>query len=102
MQVATHSGRTTQLNRRLKAALRSGALVGVEEVAAGHHRVGKRNFGVKSEQPEHLSGGLHGEVAIRAAIMPTSAVVEFNFDTKAWSDIGEIRPAKVVFDYPKK
>jgi phosphohistidine phosphatase len=34
--------------------------------------------------------------------MPTSAVVEFNFDTKAWSDIGEIRPAKVVFDYPKK
>jgi phosphohistidine phosphatase len=34
--------------------------------------------------------------------MPTSAVVEFKFDTKAWFDIGEIRPAKVVFDYPKK
>jgi phosphohistidine phosphatase len=34
--------------------------------------------------------------------MPTSAVVEFNFDTKAWSDIGKIRPAKVVLNYPKK
>ena len=34
--------------------------------------------------------------------MPTSAVVEFNFDTKAWSDVGEVQPAKVVLDYPKK
>jgi phosphohistidine phosphatase len=34
--------------------------------------------------------------------MPTSAVVEFNFDTKAWSEVGEVKPAKVVFDYPKK
>ena len=34
--------------------------------------------------------------------MPTGAVVEFNFDMKAWSDIGEVKPAKVVLDYPKK
>ena len=34
--------------------------------------------------------------------MPTSAVVEFNFDMKTWSDIGEVKPAKVVLDYPKK
>jgi phosphohistidine phosphatase len=34
--------------------------------------------------------------------MPTSAIVEFNFDTKAWSDVGEVKPAKVVLDFPKK
>ena len=34
--------------------------------------------------------------------MPTSAVVEFSFDTKAWSHVGEFKAAKVVFDYPKK
>jgi len=34
--------------------------------------------------------------------MPTCAIVEFNFDTKAWSNVGERKPAKVVFDYPKK
>jgi phosphohistidine phosphatase len=34
--------------------------------------------------------------------LPTSAVVEFSFDMKAWSDIGEVRPAKVVLDYPKQ
>ena len=34
--------------------------------------------------------------------MPTSAVVEYNFDTKAWSDVGEVKPAKVVLDFPKK
>jgi phosphohistidine phosphatase len=34
--------------------------------------------------------------------MPTSAVAEFNFDTKAWSDVGEVQPAKVLFDCPKK
>jgi len=34
--------------------------------------------------------------------MPTCAIVEFNFDTKAWSDVGERKPAKVIFDYPKK
>ena len=34
--------------------------------------------------------------------MPTGAVVEFSFDIKAWSDVGEVKPAKVVLDYPKK
>ena len=34
--------------------------------------------------------------------MPTCAIVEFNFDTKAWSDVGERKPAKVILDYPKK
>ena len=34
--------------------------------------------------------------------MPTSAVAEYNFDTKAWSDVGEVEPAKAVLDYPKK
>jgi phosphohistidine phosphatase len=34
--------------------------------------------------------------------MPTSAIVEFDFETKAWSDVGEDKPAKVIFDYPKK
>jgi phosphohistidine phosphatase len=34
--------------------------------------------------------------------MPTSAVAEYDFDTKAWSDIGEVEPAKAVLDYPKK
>lgn len=34
--------------------------------------------------------------------MPTSAVAEFSFDTKAWSDVGEIEPVKAVLDCPKK
>ena len=34
--------------------------------------------------------------------MPTSAVAEFDFDTQAWSDVGELEPAKAVLDYPKK
>ena len=34
--------------------------------------------------------------------MPTSAVAEYNFDTKAWSDVGEIEPVKATLDYPKK
>jgi len=34
--------------------------------------------------------------------VPTGAVVEFNFDTKTWSDVGEVQPAKVALDYPKK
>jgi len=34
--------------------------------------------------------------------MPTSAVVEFDFDTKAWSDVGEVKPANVVLDCPKR
>lgn len=34
--------------------------------------------------------------------MPTCAVAEFRFDTKSWSEIGEIEPVKVALDYPKK
>ncbi|MBT2324622.1 histidine phosphatase family protein [Variovorax paradoxus] len=34
--------------------------------------------------------------------MPTSAVAEFSFDTRAWSDVGEVEPAKTVLDFPKK
>jgi len=33
--------------------------------------------------------------------MPTSAVAEISFDTKAWSDVGEIEPARAMLDYPK-
>ena len=34
--------------------------------------------------------------------MPTCAVAEFSFDTKAWSDVGDVMPAKAVLDFPKK
>jgi len=34
--------------------------------------------------------------------MPTCAVAEFRFDTKSWSEIGEIEPTYVALDYPKK
>jgi phosphohistidine phosphatase len=34
--------------------------------------------------------------------MPTCAVAEFDFDAKAWSDVGEVKPANVVFDCPKR
>ena len=34
--------------------------------------------------------------------MPTCAVAEFSFDTKAWSDLGEVEPAKVTMDCPRK
>lgn len=45
---------------------------------------------------------LAGRLSSEIIDMPTSAVVEFNFDTKAWSDVGEVEPAKAVLDYPKK
>jgi phosphohistidine phosphatase len=34
--------------------------------------------------------------------MPTSAVAEFDFDTKAWSDVGEVEPVKAMLDSLKK
>jgi phosphohistidine phosphatase len=34
--------------------------------------------------------------------MPAGAVAEFDFDTKAWSDVGAVEPAKAVLDCPKK
>jgi phosphohistidine phosphatase len=34
--------------------------------------------------------------------LPTCAVAEFRFDTKAWADVGKIGPSKVKLDAPKK
>ena len=34
--------------------------------------------------------------------MPTCAVAEFRFETQAWADVGEVEPAKVRLDEPKK
>ena len=34
--------------------------------------------------------------------MPTCAVAEFSFDTKEWSDVGDVMPAKAALDFPKK
>lgn len=34
--------------------------------------------------------------------LPTCAVVEFDFDVKFWSAIGEAPPLRVALDYPKK
>ena len=34
--------------------------------------------------------------------LATCAVAEFRFDTKAWSDVGEVEPTKVTLDEPKK
>ena len=45
-----------------------------------------------------LAHRLSGEITR----MPTCAVAEFKFDAKSWSSIGEIRPAEVALDYPKK
>jgi phosphohistidine phosphatase len=45
---------------------------------------------------------LAGRLSSEIIDMPTSAVVEFTFDTKAWSDVGEVEPAKAQLDYPKK
>jgi phosphohistidine phosphatase len=33
--------------------------------------------------------------------MPTCAVAAFTFDTKSWSQVGRIEPAKVSLDHPK-
>ena len=45
-----------------------------------------------------LAHRLSGEIVD----MPTSAVAEYHFDTKAWTDIGEVEPTKTILDYPKK
>jgi phosphohistidine phosphatase len=34
--------------------------------------------------------------------MPTCAVAEFRFDTNTWSDVGEVEPARVMLDRPKR
>ena len=47
-----------------------------------------------SELAHRLSSGIVG--------MPTCAVAEYTFDTRAWSDVGEVEPTQAVLDYPKK
>ena len=54
-------------------------------------------FGHNPELTE-LAHRLSGEITH----MPTCAVAEFTFDAKSWSKIDTIKPAEVVFDYPKK
>ncbi len=34
--------------------------------------------------------------------MPSCAVAEFRFDTKAWSDVGDVEPTRVMLDEPKR
>lgn len=34
--------------------------------------------------------------------MPTCAVAEFRFDTKAWSDVGDVEPANAMLEGPKR
>ena len=34
--------------------------------------------------------------------MPTCAVAEFSFDTKKWSDVGNVDPVEAALDYPVK
>ncbi len=33
--------------------------------------------------------------------MPTCAVAAFRFDTKAWADVGDVKPASVTLETPK-
>ena len=46
------------------------------------------------------------ELAHRLSIdivdLPTCAVAEFRFDTKKWSDVGEVEPAQSTLDHPQK
>ncbi|HKN03437.1 MAG TPA: histidine phosphatase family protein [Buttiauxella sp.] len=34
--------------------------------------------------------------------MPTCAVIQFTFDAASWSAIASLKPARVLFDYPKR
>ncbi|HEV8313033.1 MAG TPA: histidine phosphatase family protein, partial [Burkholderiaceae bacterium] len=34
--------------------------------------------------------------------MPTCAIAEFRFDTKKWSDVGELEPEQATLDHPLK
>jgi phosphohistidine phosphatase len=43
----------------------------------------------------------HG-LASEITHLPTCAVAEFAFDTKAWNDVAQTRPVLVSFDFPKK
>ena len=46
----------------------------------------------------HLAHRLSSKIAD----MPTCAVAEFHFDTRAWAAVGETDPVKVKLDAPKK
>jgi phosphohistidine phosphatase len=35
-------------------------------------------------------------------LLPTCAFAQFTFETKSWSTIGDVQPANVILDYPKK
>ena len=35
-------------------------------------------------------------------LLPTCAGAQFTFETKSWATIGDVQPANVVLDYPKK
>ena len=81
----------------------SGPLNGAE-VAAKAHRRGRRR--VNPQDQDAFAGpeftGLAHRLSSEIIEMPTCAVAEFCFDTKAWSDVGELEPVKVAADYPKK
>jgi phosphohistidine phosphatase len=34
--------------------------------------------------------------------VPTSAVVELRYDIEGWTEVGDVEPVEVGFDYPKK
>jgi phosphohistidine phosphatase len=35
-------------------------------------------------------------------LLPTCAFAQFTFETKSWSTIGDVQPANVILDYPKR
>jgi len=39
---------------------------------------------------------------VQLAPLPEVPVAEFRFDAKAWAELGQIGPAKVKLDTPKK
>lgn len=41
-------------------------------------------------------------LANEVTLLPTCAVAQFTFESKSWSTIGAVKPAKVVLDFPKK
>jgi phosphohistidine phosphatase len=76
--------------------------VGADDLLEVIHKLGDKLervmlFGHNPELTE-LAHRLSSEITH----MPTCAVAEFTFDVKSWSRIGEIMPAKVALDYPKK
>ena len=76
--------------------------VGADELLDVIHKLGDKLecvmlFGHNPELTE-----LAHRLSSKITHMPTCAVAEFTFDAKWWSRIGEVKPAKVTLDYPKK